>query len=157
MHSAVIRSNTVFREKTEAKIWPSFQKVSYQTQTGLGNWFTWTFKSYFLRFFLTLILLNKLRWHAHFRFSANENTCSKLFIQIQILNNKQCRSRPVGFFRSQLIWICTACKGRVYPGSAGQGLKCRMMSAIVLNSAWWVTLILPVTTIVVCFVICLWF
>ena len=28
----------------------------------------------------------------------------------------------VGFFRSQLIWIYTACKGRIYPGSAGQGL-----------------------------------
>ena len=24
--------------------------------------------------------------------------------------------------RSQLIWIYTVCKGRVYPGSAGQGL-----------------------------------
>ena len=27
------------------------------------------------------------------------------------------------FFRSQLIWIYTVCKGRVYPGSAGQGLR----------------------------------
>ena len=27
-----------------------------------------------------------------------------------------------GFFRSQLIWIYTVCKGRVYPSSAGQGL-----------------------------------
>ena len=26
-------------------------------------------------------------------------------------------------FRSQLIWIYTVCKGRVYPGSAGQVLK----------------------------------
>ena len=25
--------------------------------------------------------------------------------------------------RSQLIWIYTVCKGRVYPGSAGQGLR----------------------------------
>ena len=30
--------------------------------------------------------------------------------------------------RSQLIWICTVCKGRVYPGSAGQGLR---------QSDWW--------------------
>ena len=30
---------------------------------------------------------------------------------------------PVGFFRSQLILIYTVCKGRVYPGSAGQGLS----------------------------------
>ena len=29
----------------------------------------------------------------------------------------------VGFFRSQLIWIYTVCKCRVYPGSAGLGLK----------------------------------
>ena len=28
----------------------------------------------------------------------------------------------VGFFRSQLIWIYTVCKGRVHLGSAGQGL-----------------------------------
>ena len=34
---------------------------------------------------------------------------------------KQCRSTSV-FWRSQLIWIYTVCKGRVYPGSAGQGL-----------------------------------
>ena len=44
-------------------------------------------------------------------------------MQNHILNDKQCRSRSVGFFRSQLIWISTVCKGRVYPGSAGQGLK----------------------------------
>ena len=37
-------------------------------------------------------------------------------------NDKQCRSRSVDFFRSQLIWIYTVCKGRVYPGSVGQGL-----------------------------------
>ena len=37
------------------------------------------------------------------------------------LNGKQCRSRSVGFLRSQLIWIYTVCKGRVYLGSAGQG------------------------------------
>ena len=37
-------------------------------------------------------------------------------------NDKQCRSRLVGFFRSQLIWIFTVCKVRVYLGSAGQGL-----------------------------------
>ena len=32
-------------------------------------------------------------------------TWSRLLIQIQILNGKQCRSRSVGFFRSQLVWI----------------------------------------------------
>ena len=45
-------------------------------------------------------------------------------VAIKSHNGKQCRSRSVGFFfRSQLIWICTVCKGRVYPGSAGQGLR----------------------------------
>ena len=34
-------------------------------------------------------------------------------------NSKECRSKSVGFL---LIWIYTVCKGRVYPGSAGQGL-----------------------------------
>ena len=42
-------------------------------------------------------------------------------VQIHILDVKQCRSRSVGFFRSQLIWIYTVCKGRVYLGLAGQG------------------------------------
>ena len=32
-------------------------------------------------------------------------TWSRLSIQIHIPNDKQCRSRSVGFFRSQLIWI----------------------------------------------------
>ena len=32
------------------------------------------------------------------------------------------RIRDAIFFRSQLIWIYTICKGRVYLGSAGQGL-----------------------------------
>ena len=72
---------------------------------------------------LTLVMLNKLNCHAHFQFSANQITWSKLLIQIHLLNGKQCRSRSVGFFRSQMIWIYTVCKGRVYLGSAGQGLR----------------------------------
>ena len=48
-------------------------------------------------------------------------------IQIHILNDKQCRSRSVGFFRSQLIWIDTVCKGRTYLGSAGVGLSCNIL------------------------------
>ena len=71
---------------------------------------------------LTLVLLNKLRCHAYFQFSANQITWSSFLIQIHILNGKQCRSRSVGFFRSQLIWIYTVCKGRAYPGSTGLGL-----------------------------------
>ena len=52
---------------------------------------------------------------------------SDSLIQIIDINSytecKHCRSRSFGFFRSQLIWICTVCKGRVYPGSAGQVLN----------------------------------
>ena len=72
---------------------------------------------------LTLLMLNKFRWHAHFKSSANQITWSRLLIQIHILNDKQCRSRSINFFRSKLIWIYTVCKSRTYPGSAGQGLK----------------------------------
>ena len=44
-----------------------------------------------------------------------------------MFNDKQCRSRSVGFFRSQLISIYTVCKGRVYLGSAAQGLNCQVV------------------------------
>ena len=47
-----------------------------------------------------------------------------------MLNGKQCRSRSVGFFRSQLIWIYTVCKGRVYPGSAGHGLNNKKLKPV---------------------------
>ena len=68
-------------------------------------------------------MLNKLRFRANFQFSTNQITWSRLLKWILILNDKQCRSRSVGFFRSKLIWIYTVCKDRVYPASAGQGLK----------------------------------
>ena len=68
-------------------------------------------------------MLNKLRCHAHFLFSTNQITWSRLLIQIHILNDKQCKSRSVSFFRSQQIWIYTVFKDRAYPGSAGPGLK----------------------------------
>ena len=45
-----------------------------------------------------------------------------LLIPIHILNDKQCRSRSVGFRRSRLIWTYNVCKGGTYPGSAGPGL-----------------------------------
>ena len=80
---------------------------------------------------LTLVMLNKLRCHAHFQFSANQITRSRLLILIPILNDKQCRSRSVGFFRSQLILIYTVCKDRVYPGSAGQGLNLKLKSSCI--------------------------
>ena len=66
---------------------------------------------------ITLAWLNKLRCHTHFKLSANQIAWSRLMIQMYILNGKQCRSRSVGFWRSQLIWIYTICKGRVCMGS----------------------------------------
>ena len=81
-------------------------------------------------------------------------TWSRLLIHILILNDKQCRSKSVGFFRSQLIetvqiqiswllqkptdwrsqliWSYTVCKDRIHPGSAGQGLTFTTLRA---NSA----------------------
>ena len=68
-------------------------------------------------------MLNKLRCHTHFWFSANQITWYRLLIKIHILNYKQCRSRSDGFFRNQLFWIYTDYIGRVYPGSAGKFAK----------------------------------
>ena len=71
---------------------------------------------YSSKFILTLVLLNKLRCHAHFLFSANQITWSRLLIQIQILTGK---------LQIQITWllqIYTVCKGRAYPCSTGQGL-----------------------------------
>ena len=79
---------------------------------------------------LTLVMLDKLRCHIHFKFSDSHITWSRLLIQIHFLIDKQCRSRSVGFWRSQLIWICTVCKSRIYPGSAGQGLMLENFSFI---------------------------
>ena len=49
---------------------------------------------------LTLVMLNKLRCHAHSKFSANQITWSRFFIWINIRNDKQCRSRSVGFLEA---------------------------------------------------------
>ena len=52
---------------------------------------------------------------------------------------KQCRSRSVGFWRSQLILIFTVCKGRAYPGSAGQGLTQSRLKTLLPSfiARWW--------------------
>ena len=70
----------------------------------------WSFSVYI--FALGWLFINPC--HAHFQFSANQITLSRLLILVHILNDKQCRSRLVGF--------CTVCKGRVYLDSAGEGL-----------------------------------
>ena len=80
-----------------------------------------TVKVFYLLWIFNPVMLNKLRCHACW-FSTNQITWSRLLIQIHIINDKQCRFRSVGFFRSQLIWIYTVCKGRVYAGSAGPRL-----------------------------------
>ena len=61
------------------------------------------------RYMLALVMLNKLRCHTHFWFTTNQITWSGFLIEIHILYDKQCRSRSVSFFRSQLIWIYTVC------------------------------------------------
>ena len=55
-------------------------------------------------------------------FSQSDYLIQVVDTQIHTLNLKQCRSRSVGFHRSQLVWIYTVYKDRVYPGSAGLGL-----------------------------------
>ena len=45
--------------------------------------------------FLTLALLNKLRCHIHFQFTANQIRWSGFLIEIHIFNDKQCRFRSV--------------------------------------------------------------
>ena len=60
---------------------------------------------------LTLSVLNKIP-HPLLIFSQSD-----YLIQVVDTNSHtswQCRSRLVGFFRSQLIWIYTVCKGRIY-------------------------------------------
>ena len=58
----------------------------------------------------------------------------QILIPVHILNYTQCRSRSVGFFRNQLIWIHTVCKSRVYPVSAGQGLITKLIGETLLKS-----------------------
>ena len=78
---------------------------------------------------LPLAMQNNLRCHAHFQFSANQINWYRLLIQFYILNDKQRRSRSVGFWRSQLICIYTVCKDIVYLDSAGPELMFSMLSA----------------------------
>ena len=38
---------------------------------------------------------------------------------------------------SELIWIYTVCKGRVYPGSAGQGLSTLVHPGQIQHRTYW--------------------
>ena len=67
---------------------------------------------------LTVAMLNTLRCHTHFWFSANlrllDPDCWYKFIYLMANS----ANPDFFFFRSQLIWIYTVCKGRTYLGSA---------------------------------------
>ena len=88
----------------------------------------------FCRFF-SLSLGDDTKWPTRVDVSLNPNTINQSNFQpLKLLdphccykfiyfNGKQCRSRSVG-----LIWIYTVCKGRVYLGSAGQGLTLSSLS-----------------------------
>ena len=61
---------------------------------------------------LTLVMLNK-----DARSTSNFQPSDYLIQVVDTnLNCKKCRSRSVGFFRCQLIWMYTVCKDRVYQG-----------------------------------------
>ena len=68
---------------------------------------------------LTLVMLSELRCHAHFWFRLLDLGFRYKFTYLMSdsADPGQLTSR------SQLIWINTNCKGRVYSGSAGQGLS----------------------------------
>ena len=68
------------------------------------------------------LLFDKLMNYTTFDFKRYIITSPSPAEPSYVLLCNQCRSRPVGFWRSQLIWICTVCKGRAYRGSAEQGL-----------------------------------
>ena len=63
-------------------------------------------------------MLNELRCHAHFQFSANQITWSRSLIWIHILNDKLCRSRSVGNWSGATLF---AQAGHIR-GSGGLGL-----------------------------------
>ena len=46
---------------------------------------------------LTIVLLNKLKCHSHFQFSAKQLIWTSLLIQIHILNDNKCSSKSFGF------------------------------------------------------------
>ena len=60
------------------------------------SWYTSGKHAYIILTCLTLVMLNKLRCHAHFYFLANQIIWSGFLIEIHIFNNKQCRSRSTG-------------------------------------------------------------
>ena len=75
-----------------------------------------------------MLCIKKRNGQTHGRTDGRTHKRPRSNMPLQLLrswghNDKQCRSRSVGFWRSKLIWIYTVCKDRVYPDSAGLGLK----------------------------------
>ena len=104
-------------------------------------------------------MLNKLRCHTHLQILADQIAWSSLLIQIHMLNVKQCRSRSVGFWRSQLIWIYTVCKYRAYPVSAGLGLMFHSKTSLlnIITDVWlWASWSLNLMTAVLLLCVCSW-
>ena len=77
---------------------------------------------------LILVMLNKLRCHPLLIFSH-------YLTQIHARNDKQCRSRSFGFFRSKLIWIYTVCKKQGISGFSRTRVKIAKPLPLVANSA----------------------
>ena len=67
---------------------------------------------------LTLVMLNKWMPRPLPIFSQSDY----LIQDVDINSHTEWQTVQIQF-RSQLIWIYTVCKDRVYPGSAGQGLR----------------------------------
>ena len=134
-----IRCATDHYEVTLTKVSPDLDLHSH---TLLNDPFLALFIMYICTCNLTLVLLNKLRCHTLFKFSANQITWSRLLIQIHILNGKQCRSRSVGFFKpTDLDLHCL--QNRTYPGSTGLGLTRMTYSQIRGVCRKWFFLISP--------------
>ena len=72
---------------------------------------------------LTLVMLNKLRCQAFFKFSAKQ---VYLIQNVDINSHTEWQTVKIQISWSQLIWIFAVCKSRVYPGSAGQGLRVKL-------------------------------
>ena len=72
---------------------------------------------------LTLVMLNKLRCHAYFQFSAYQITRSRLLIYNHTLNDKTVQIQITWLLQKPTDLDLHCLKGKVYPGSAGQVLK----------------------------------
>ena len=73
----------------------------------------------FLLSLFSLSLGDDTKWPTRVDESLNPNTINKMPCPLKIFSQSDYMIQVV-----DLIWIYTVCKGRAYPGSAGQGLRC---------------------------------